>query len=783
MESTAVNPSVDPPLKAPSPARVAKRAPRRRRGQPSRHASGASRSLHAVAARDTAGECPPLHESFVRRPRLVRQLLEDESVSVVLVAAPPGYGKTSTLADWGECDERPFAWITLRAGDNDREHLLASLAAATEQLQAPQRRFSVEHPSPGAAARVVPALIEALAAPGAGAVLVLDDVEQLHSRESLDVLAALAAAMPAGAKLALASRTLPALPLARLRAQRELLVLGVRELAMTTHEADALLASAGLELASEQLELALARTEGWPVGLYLMALALREEADTGAALMRFSGDDELVSQYIREELLSQMPEDALSFLMDTSILEELSPQICDAVLDRSGSGLALRAVASTNLLVAPLDRAHTRYRCNPLLREVLQAELARRDGAHAVGLNLAAARWFGERGDVEQALRHACAGGDLASVGRLLWARAPRALLQGTSSCLELALNGCSAEQTASAPTLALAAGHRSLLNGDLRRAAHWAQVAASARACDAEPETIPGFASGLAVIEAAVGEQGLEQVSVAAGRGYELADESSPWRPASCLLRGIADRLKGDHQHAREMFDEGARRGALVSSGIQSHCLAQLAVLAGEEQDWESAADLVARAREALRAAHLEDQPTSALVLAVSAWACSQRGRADEAKRDLARSLQLLAALRDFIPWYEIETRVLIARTAIRLADVPLARTQLSQASRLARRTPDVAVFRAWFDDAWGKLDGLSAAALDGPSSLTMAELRILRFLPTHLSFREIGGRLHVSTNTVKSQVHAVYRKLDAASRSEAVEHASSLGLIDACI
>jgi LuxR family maltose regulon positive regulatory protein len=783
MESTAVNPSVNPSLKAPAPARVSKRPSRRRRGQPSRNGSGASRSLHAVAARDTAADCPPLHESFVRRPRLLRQLLEDEHASVVLVAAPPGYGKTSTLVEWGTHDERPFAWATLSAGDNDPQHLLASLAAATDQLQASHRRFSVEHPSASAVARTLPMLIDALADPAGGAVLVLDEVERLHSRQALDLLAELASAMPAGAKLALASRTLPGLPLARLRARRELLVLGVRELAMTTSEAGALLAATGLELAPDQLELAVARTEGWPVALYLMALALGEQADTAGALARFSGDDELVSQYVREELLAQMPDDALAFLMDTSILEELSPELCDVVLDRSGSGLELRAAASANLLVAPLDRGHTRYRCNPLLREVLQAELSRRDGAHAARLHLAAARWFGERGDVEQALRHACAGGDLASVGRLLWARAPRALLQGTSTCLELALGSSSAEQTASAPTLALAAAHRSLFNGDLRNAAHWAQIASSASVAESESNTIPGFAAGLAVIQAAVGERGLEHVSAAAARGYELADEGSPWRPACCLLRGVSDRLRGEHARAREMFDEGARRGALVSSGIQSHCLSQLAVMAGDEQDWESAADLVARAGDALHAARLQDQPTSALVLAVSAWVCSQRGRADEAKRDLAHALQLLVALKDFIPWYEIETRVLIARAAIRLADVPLARAQLSQASRLARRTPDVAVFRTWFDDAWDKLDGLSAAALDGPCSLTMAELRILRFLPTHLSFREIGGRLHVSTNTVKSQVHAVYRKLDAASRSEAVEHASTLGLIDAGI
>ena len=779
MEITAVNPT----LEAPSPARVSRRSPRRRRRQPSRQASDGSASLHAVGARDARGECPPLHESFIRRPRLMERLLGDEDASLVLVAAPPGYGKTSTLAEWAERDERPFAWITLCESDNDSQHLLASLALAVEQLQPRHRRFALEPLSASPPAGVLPTLIDALSGRRAGAVLVLDDVEQLHSLESLEVLAELASGVPAGAKLALASRTVPVLPLARLRAQRELLVLGARELAMTADEAGALLASAGLDLAPDQLELAIARTEGWPVALYLMALARREEADIASSLAGFAGVDELVSQYIREELLAQMPAEASSFLIDASILEELSPELCDVVLDRTGSGLALRGVASANLLVAPLDRGHTRYRCNPLLRDVLQAELARRDGAHAARLHLAAARWFGERGEVEQALRHACAGGDLASVGELLWVRAPRALLQGSSACLELALSDSSPEQSASAPTLALAAAHRSLCNGDLRRAAHWAQIASSGRASDSASDAIPGFAAGLAVLEAAVGERGLEQVSAAATRAYALAEEGSSWRPASCLLRGVSDRLKGERARAGEMLGEGVRRGAIMSSGIQSHCLSQLAVMAGEEQDWESAADLVARAGEALRNARLEDQPTSAFVFAGSAWIGSRRARADEAKRDLARSLQLLARLKDFIPWYEIETRVLVARTAIRLADVALARTQLSQASRLARRTPDVAVFRIWFDEAWGELDGLSATALDGPCSLTMAELRILRFLPTHLSFREIGGRLHVSTNTVKSQVHAVYRKLDAASRSEAVEHASTLGLIDVYI
>jgi LuxR family transcriptional regulator, maltose regulon positive regulatory protein len=684
----------------------------------------------------------------------MERLLDDHEASLVLLAAPPGYGKTSTLCEWAECDERAFAWITLEEADNDSQRLLATLADAIEQLQA-----------------------------NAGAVLVLDDAHLVNSHESLDVLARLACTMPEGAKLALASRTTPVLSLARLRAQHELLVLGVPELAMTAEEAGSLLAAAGHQLSDEHLALAMRRTEGWPAALYLAAIALREQPDPAAALERFSGDDEFVSQYVREELLAQLPPEALAFLMDTAILDELSGELCDGVLARKGSGLALRAVAAGNLLVSPLDRAHTRYRCHPLLREVLQAELSRLDCTRAARLHRTAARWHGEHGELAPALRHAGAGGDLTHVGRLLWAQAQSTPSEDRGAGLRSLLRTLSDEQIASVPTLVISAAHCHLCDGDLRRAAHWAQVASGARRAAPDLDAIPGFAAGLAVVEAAVSDQGLEHISASAARGYELADEGSPWRPACCLLGGVSERLSERRTHARAMLNEGASCGSVASPGIQGHCLSQLAVMAAEDQDWESAADFVERARVALERARLCQHPTSALVLAVSAWVSSHRGRADEAKRDLGRSLHMLTILEDFIAWYEVETRVLLARTAIRLADVPLARTQLSRASRLARRTPEIVVFRAWFDEAWGKVDGLSAAALDGPSSLTMAELRILRFLPTHLSFREIGSRLHVSTNTVKSQVHAVYGKLDAASRSEAVDHASTLGLIDVCI
>ena len=150
-----------------------------------------------------------------------------------------------------------------------------------------------------------------------------------------------------------------------------------------------------------------------------------------------------------------------------------------------------------------------------------------------------------------------------------------------------------------------------------------------------------------------------------------------------------------------------------------------------------------------------------------------------DEAKAAASECLRLLEALDDSLCWYGAEARILLAKVSLALGDVPNARRHLADASRLVRRTPDAALFSRWFDEAWNQFDMCAETALAGVATLTTAELRVLRFLPTHYSFHEIAERLHVSANTVKTHVHAVYRKLDASSRSEAVAHAVQAGLL----
>jgi LuxR family maltose regulon positive regulatory protein len=137
--------------------------------------------------------------------------------------------------------------------------------------------------------------------------------------------------------------------------------------------------------------------------------------------------------------------------------------------------------------------------------------------------------------------------------------------------------------------------------------------------------------------------------------------------------------------------------------------------------------------------------------------------------------SERLLSRLTDFPPWYEAETRIALARACVRLDDRAAAETLLGEASKFLERMPDATVLAEWQRDTLEVLESVKVGVDGQGSGLTKAELRILQYLPSHLSFREIGEEIHLSPNTVKTQARAVYRKLGASSRAEAVERARS--------
>jgi LuxR family maltose regulon positive regulatory protein len=221
-------------------------------------------------------------------------------------------------------------------------------------------------------------------------------------------------------------------------------------------------------------------------------------------------------------------------------------------------------------------------------------------------------------------------------------------------------------------------------------------------------------------------------------------------------------------------------RRAAVQSPGIHALCLAQLALLALDEDDWESGAWFAARAKALVRSSGLTEAPTLALVFAVSASVRAQRGQVEEAVADRRTAAGLLGTLENFVAWYDCEARIVLARAGLRLSDTDSARRLLADATRISRRVPDALVLGQWLDDAVRQAGTAEGSSLGGSWSLTTAELRVVQFLPSHLSFPQIAARLYVSPNTVKTHVRSVYRKLEASSRGQAVERARHAGLLD---
>ena len=726
---------------------------------------------------------PPFRPGLVPRERLVRRLLHAASVPLVLAVAPAGYGKTTALIEWSERDHREFAWIAVGDAADDAAGLLTAIALGLDEIEPVGRDLfaALAEPNPGVSDVILPRLGAALTRRQRPFVLVLDDAHLVGAGESLDILKTIVEHVPLGSQLVLASRSEPRLPIGRMRAHRLIVELCWQDFVMTRGEAATLLRMTGLELDADDVATLVERTEGWPAALYLAALSLQDQPDLDRALARFAGDDRIVADYLRDELLSQVSDDRLVFLTRTSMLQTLSGPLCDVVLDRPGSAGVLRDLARSNLLLVPLDRADERYRYHGLFAEMLQAELRRLEPDNEAELHARASAWHAERGEIDRAIHHAVAAGDVARAGTLLWAIAAEYVFQGREATIRRWLDQFTPDEIALHPPLALTAATSRLAAGRGDWVEHWASAAA--RRLGGAP-TVDGAARAeteVTVLRAAVARDGIVRMGDDAARAYDRKSTEGPWRAVCCLLMGVADHLGGNRERAKERLEEGARRGVIAAPTIGALCFAQRALLELERGDPDEGAGLAARARRQVEQASLADQPISALVLAASALARANVGRVDDAQRDVRDAMRLLARLQDFAPWYEVEVRITLARAALRLGDVVGARTLLAEASRLAPRTADAVVLHDWLQDAWGQADQFLAASVVGPTSLTTAELRVLCLLPTHLSFREIAGRLHVSANTIKTQAHAVYRKLDASSRSDAVTHAREVGLLDA--
>jgi LuxR family transcriptional regulator, maltose regulon positive regulatory protein len=423
---------------------------------------------------------PGLRPDLVPRPRLAQQL--DEGRGLVLAFAPAGYGKTVLLAEWARRWQQPVGWLSLDTGDNDPARFWRHVVAALDRVRpgtAGQIGPLLGPPPPTSYEPLVTALINELSSwPGAGeaVLLVLDDYHVISSQPVHESLGFLLEHRPPGMRLALTSRSDPPLALARMRADGQLTELRAADLRFTLNEATELLQRAAAAPGGAQLEaplpepvvLALAeRTEGWAAGLQLAGLSLRGCHDAEGFVAAFTGSHRYILDYLAEEVLERQPGQVREFLVETSVLERLSGELCDAVTGGSGSQALLEEIERAGLFVMPLDEVRGWWRYHHLFAGLLRARLPQGQPGRVSGLHRHAAAWYAERGLADDAIRHAVAAGDMTWAARLIERHFDAVFQQGESATIQRWILALPAELARSRPRLLLALAWMALVGGD----------------------------------------------------------------------------------------------------------------------------------------------------------------------------------------------------------------------------------------------------------------------------------------------------------------------------
>jgi len=440
----------------------------------------AAGSEFAAAERDvllaTKLNVPGPRPGFVPRPRLADRLDEGLGRGLVLVCAPAGSGKTALLADWARCGRRPVAWLSLDAGDNDPARFWRHAVAALDGVYpgiGERVGPLLGPPTPSSFEGLVTALINELAArPEAGEVLlVLDDYHLVGSEPVHASVGFLLEHLP-DLHVVLASRADPPLALSRLRARGQLAELRAAELRFTAGEAAAMLReAAGADLPDAAVAVLAARTEGWATGLQLAGLSLRGRADVAGFVVAFTGSHRYVLDYLAEEVLDGQTEQMRAFLLETSVLERLSGELCDAVTGRSDGQAMLEQVERAGLFLVPLDEVRGWWRYHHLFADLLRARLQQQQPGRAAALHRAAATWSDEHGLADDAVQHALAAGDAVWAAWLTERHFDALLLRGEGATIQRWLAALPAELIRSRLRLLLAQAWLALTGGDVEGA------------------------------------------------------------------------------------------------------------------------------------------------------------------------------------------------------------------------------------------------------------------------------------------------------------------------
>ena len=462
----------------------------------------------------------------------------------------------------------------------------------------------------------------------------------------------------------------------------------------------------------------------------------------------------------------------------TALFDRATRALHDAARDTGRSGRAPEPLEAVHPLGVPLERHREWYHYHHLFHELLQSELDRHEPELIQQLQARAAAWCEANGLPELAIDHAQAAGDADRVARLVESLAFPAYASGRAQTARRWFRWFEDQgQIDQYPLIALQGAFLQALAGPPEDIERWADAAERGLAAStlARSSTLEPW---MALLRALLCRNGVDQMRADAQTAVAGLAPGSPWSATALLLEGVADVLAGQADRADPILAHAAEVATHLGAGpAAADALAQRALIAIARHDWIQAETLAERAVEIARAGQLTDYEMSPLIHALAARTALHRGDAPRAQDHLARADRLRPRLTSALPYRAVQTLLELARAHVALTDVAGAKTLLVEARIILHRRPHLGTLPAQAAQVQSKLDTLLETTTTAVT-LTRAELRLLPLLSTHLTFREIGERLHISQHTVKSQALSIYRKLGVSSRSQAIQCIQQTGL-----
>ncbi|SNY64298.1 LuxR C-terminal-related transcriptional regulator [Paractinoplanes atraurantiacus] len=672
---------------------------------------------------------PALPRALIRRPRLEAALDDGLSGAVTVVRAGAGWGKTVLVATWARRRPEPVAWVTLTEQHNDVGAFRSALEAALSTGARP-------------------------------AVLVLDDYQWVRDPCCVTHLETLIGSL----HVILAGRGEPALPTHRLRVAGELTVIGAGALALTAAEAAELARAAGLPPPADGR---LARTEGWPAGLRL--------------------EPDAVDGYLEGEVLADLPPPARRLLAYASVLSSVPPELAADLAGEPHAARILTDLVRADAFVAADPDDPQRFRYHPQLGDTLLRGLRRDEPETVRRLHRTAMRWYASRLFVYDALHHAAEAEDWPALGRLIVGAAAPLIVTVNRARLNAILSRVPWAAFETTAELAVCGALRLFADGDY--AAVPAQLARAERMlAGRSPQDRLMTETAVRLLEATVVTRVRGEMPNLVAQTTRILRSLAAVRPeqmpSARHYRAIAIASKGVGLFWTDRADVAERYlfaglSAARTAGVELvelNMLGHLAALTFHLGRMDEAERYAAQSRETAERRRLSSTQQAVLGYLVEAMIAMRRGDAAEAEKALTDALHLAP--------YPHEAALVTLSGLVR-AQVLLVRDEPAAAREAIRHvradwptTLDAPLLAQWLDRTEADID--RAAHQPSPDGeLSPREQEVLVFLPTMLTVGEIAGELTVSVNTVKAHIRAIYRKLNATRRREAVTAARDRGLL----